>query len=74
MPNRMDRGFRMYQREFEEKALEVLRSGWYVLGREVSAFEEEFCAEQAQNNSVSRTVSITECIVLKLLIGLSDQL
>lgn len=44
MPNRMDRGFRMYQREFEEKALEVLRSGWYVLGREVSAFEEEFAA------------------------------
>ena len=32
----------MYQREFEEKALEVLRSGRYVLGGEVSAFEEEF--------------------------------
>lgn len=44
MPNRMDRGFYMYQREFEEKALEVLRSGWYILGKEVSAFEEEFAA------------------------------
>ena len=32
----------MYQEEFEKKALEVLRSGWYVLGREVSSFEEEF--------------------------------
>lgn len=42
MPNRMDRGFYMYQKEFEEKALEVLRSGWYILGKEVSAFEEEF--------------------------------
>lgn len=42
MPNRMDRGFYMYQEEFEEKALSVLRSGWYVLGKEVSAFEEEF--------------------------------
>ena len=41
MPNRMDRGFEMYQKEFEAKALEVLRSGWYVLGKEVSAFEEE---------------------------------
>ena len=30
------------QEEFEEKALKVLRSGWYVLGEEVSAFEEEF--------------------------------
>ncbi len=42
MQNRMDRGFFMYQEEFEAKALEVLRSGWYVLGKEVSAFEEEF--------------------------------
>ena len=34
MPNRMDRGFFKYQNEFEAKALEVLRSGWYVLGKE----------------------------------------
>lgn len=44
MPNRMDRGFEIYQKEFEEKALEVLRSGWYILGKEVAAFEEEFAA------------------------------
>lgn len=44
MPNRLDKGFYMYQKEFEQKALDVLRSGWYVLGREVSSFEEEFAA------------------------------
>lgn len=43
-PNRMDRGFQKYQEEFEAKALEVLRSGWYILGKEVSSFEEEFAA------------------------------
>ena len=42
MPNRLDRGFYQYQDEFERKALEVLRSGWYVLGNEVKSFEEEF--------------------------------
>ena len=42
MPNRMDRGFYMYQNEFETKALEVLRSGWYILGNEVASFEAEF--------------------------------
>lgn len=41
-PNRLDRGFQKYQKEFEQKALEVLRSGWYVLGNEVSSFEKEF--------------------------------
>ena len=34
----------MYQKEFEDKALEVLRSGWYVLGNEVKSFEEEWAA------------------------------
>ena len=42
MPNRLDRGFYQYQEEFEAKALEVLRSGWYVLGKEVESFENEF--------------------------------
>ncbi len=44
MTNRLDRGFYKYQDEFEKKALDVLRSGWYVLGKEVSAFEEEFAS------------------------------
>lgn len=42
MPNRMDRGFELYQKEFEDAALKVLRSGWYILGNEVSTFEDEF--------------------------------
>ena len=42
MANRLDRGFYLYQNEFEEKALEVLRSGWYVLGKELQSFEKEF--------------------------------
>ena len=44
MPNRLDRGFLKYQDEFEQKAIEVLRSGWYVLGKEVESFEQEFAA------------------------------
>ncbi len=42
MTNDLGRGFLLYQKEYEEKALEVLRSGWYVLGREVEAFEQEW--------------------------------
>lgn len=44
MPNRLDRGFYKYQSEYEEKAIEVLRSGWYVLGHEVRSFEQEFAS------------------------------
>ena len=44
VPNRLDRGFEKYQEEYENKVLEVMRSGWYILGKEVSAFEQEFAA------------------------------
>lgn len=44
MANRLDRGFEQYQEEFEKKAIDVLRSGWYVLGNEVTQFEKEFAA------------------------------
>ena len=42
--NDLGRGFRLFQKEYEDKALEVLRSGWYILGNEVRKFEEEFAA------------------------------
>ena len=44
MSNRLDRGFYQYEKEFENKALEVLHSGWYILGKEVDNFEKEFAA------------------------------
>ena len=42
MPNVLDRQFFMHQDAYEKKAIEVLRSGWYILGDEVKKFEEEF--------------------------------
>lgn len=44
LANRMDLGFQQHQAEYEAKALEVLRSGWYVLGKEVTSFEENFAS------------------------------
>lgn len=41
---RLDRGYEKYREEYEAKALEVLQSGWYVLGKQVEAFEHEFAA------------------------------
>ena len=42
--NRLDKSFQLHQQEYEEAALRVLRSGWYILGTEVSSFEKEFAA------------------------------
>ena len=42
MTNCLDKGFFMYQEEFEEAAIRVLRSGWYIMGKELEAFEQQF--------------------------------
>lgn len=42
--SRLDRGFEKHKDEYEAAALRVLRSGWYILGKEVEEFEKEFAA------------------------------
>lgn len=38
----LGRQFEIFQSEYEQAAIRALRSGWYVLGREVENFENEF--------------------------------
>lgn len=75
MPNRMDRGFYKYQNEFENKALEVLRSGWYVLGKEVSSFEGEFASYVGTKHCVGLASGLDALwIAFRLLhIGVGDE-
>lgn len=44
MQNNLKRQYDLHALEYEEKALEVLRSGWYILGKEVRTFEQEWAA------------------------------
>ena len=42
MSNNLGRQYSLHAEEYKKKACEVLDSGWYILGKEVSAFEEEW--------------------------------
>lgn len=44
MPNNLGRQYSLHAAEYEKKAVEVLRSGWYILGKEVQEFEKEWAA------------------------------
>lgn len=44
LANDLKRQYDLHAPEYEAKALEVLRSGWYILGKEVEAFEREWAA------------------------------
>ena len=41
-PNNLKRQYEQHADEYKKKAVEVLDSGWYVLGNEVAAFEKEW--------------------------------
>ena len=42
MPNNLGRQYSLHAEEYKKKACEILDSGWYILGKEVDAFEEEW--------------------------------
>lgn len=44
LANDLKRQYDLHAEAYEAKALEVLRSGWYILGHEVEAFEREWAA------------------------------
>lgn len=57
LANRMDLGFKKHQDEYEEAAIRVLRSGWYILGKEMQSFEEEFAAYNSITSSKNKADS-----------------
>ena len=73
--NVLDRQFQMYQAEYEAAALRVLRSGWYVLGNEVSAFEKAFAAYTGRRYCVGLNSGLDALIlsVRALGIGAGDE-
>ena len=72
MPNRLDKGFYLYQEEFERKALDVLRSGWYVLGEEVSCFEKEFAAYTGGKYCVSLASGLDALWIAFRILGIGE--
>ena len=48
--DRLDRQYQMFAEEYKQAAIRVLDSGWYILGKELEAFEQEF-AEYIGGNS-----------------------
>lgn len=40
--NQLDRAYKKYKNEYDSAVLEVLESGWYILGKKLERFEKEF--------------------------------
>jgi len=71
----LKRTFELHKEEYEEAALRALRSGWYVLGKEMQEFENQFAAWAGVKNCIALN-SGTDALILAfraLGIGKSDE-
>lgn len=73
--NVLDRQYKMYEEEYNQAVLRVLKSGWYILGKEVSQFEKEFSAHVGSKYCVGLNSGLDALIlaVRALEIGTGDE-
>ncbi|MGL5367716.1 MAG: DegT/DnrJ/EryC1/StrS family aminotransferase [Cetobacterium somerae] len=73
--NVLNKTYFMKQEEYEKKAIDVLRNGWYVLGNEVKEFEKEFANYIGTKYSVGLDNGLNALVIAfrELGIGAGDE-
>ena len=64
--------FDLHAAEYEQKAAEVLRSGWYILGNEVRAFEDAFAKYTGAKYCVGLASGLDALILAFRLLGIGE--
>lgn len=59
----LKRTYDLYREEYETAALRALRSGWYILGKEMAAFEEQFASYLGMKHCIAVN-SGTDALIL----------
>ncbi|MDE6685856.1 MAG: DegT/DnrJ/EryC1/StrS family aminotransferase [Lachnospiraceae bacterium] len=72
MTNCLDKGFYKFQKEFEDAAVRVLRSGWYIMGQELERFEGEFADYLSAKHCVGTASGLDALILACRAVGLQE--
>lgn len=72
LANNLKRQHDIYAEEYNRKAVEVLNSGWYVLGNEVKSFESEFSSYVGSRYCVGLASGLDALEIAFSLIGIKD--
>ncbi|MEG0750397.1 MAG: DegT/DnrJ/EryC1/StrS family aminotransferase [Oscillospiraceae bacterium] len=72
LPNNLKRQFELHAAEFEAKAIEVLRKGWYILGDEVTEFEKEFANVVGSRHCIGLASGLDALWMSFRILGVSD--
>nr|HPI99056.1 DegT/DnrJ/EryC1/StrS family aminotransferase [Synergistales bacterium] len=68
--NRLFPLYEKYRKEFDQAALRVLSSGWYILGDEVSSFEKEFAGSIGSDHCVGLNSGLDSLILAMRALGI----
>lgn len=71
--NILNKAFFMKQNEYEAKAIEILRKGWYVLGDEVKEFEKEFSDYIGSKYSIGVDNGLNAIVMAFRELGIGDR-
>lgn len=72
LPNNLKRQYDLYNDEYKAKAIEVLDSGWYVLGKEVDAFEKEWAEYIGVKHCAGVASGLDSLIIAFRILGISE--
>lgn len=70
--NVLDRQYRMFKKEYDDAALRVLKSGWYILGDEVNQFEEEYKKHMGSKYCVGLNSGLDALILAVRALGIHE--
>ena len=70
--NDLKRPYGLHAAEYEQKAIEVLRSGWYILGSEVKQFEAEFASYVGAKHCVGLASGLDALILAFRLLNIGE--
>ena len=70
--NDLRRQFELHAQEYEQKAVQVLRSGWYILGNEVRSFEAAFASYVGAKHCVGLASGLDALILAFRLLGIGE--
>lgn len=70
--NVLDRQFFAYQNEYEEAVLRVLRSGWYIMGRELDQFEADFAKKMGVKHCIGLNSGLDALILALRCLDIGD--
>jgi dTDP-4-amino-4,6-dideoxygalactose transaminase len=72
LANNLQVEYQKYADEYEKKALDVLSSGWYVLGKELNLFEKNFAGYLGSKYCVGVASGLDALVIAHRLLGIGE--